>query len=64
MQDYGLVSIITTTWACAGFIADNPQCINSLKNNCIMEAKKYQTNEVVKVFIKYHKYPQNFVSYT
>jgi len=33
-------------------IADNPQQINSLRKNCVMEAKKFQPKEAVGVLIK------------
>ena len=70
MQDYGLVSIITPTWACADFIAETIKSIQAqtyqnwellIQDDC---SKDY-TLEVVKPFmeadnrIKYECNPQN-----
>lgn len=38
MQDYGLVSIITPTWACAAFIAETIKSI---------QAQTYQNRELL-----------------
>lgn len=70
MQDYGLVSIITPTWACADFIAET---INSIQAQTYQnwelliqdDCSKDNTLEVVKSFmeadnrIKYECNPQN-----
>ena len=70
MQDYGLVSIITPTWACANFIAETIQSIQAqtyqnwellIQDDCSTD----NTLEVVKPFmeaderIKYECNPQN-----
>lgn len=70
MQDYGLVSIITPTWACADFIAETIKSIQSqtyqnwellIQDDC----SKDNTLEVVKPFmeadkrIKYECNPKN-----
>lgn len=70
MQDYGLVSIITPTWACADFIAETIKSIQSqtyqnwellIQDDC----SKDNTLKVVKPFmdadnrIKYECNPQN-----
>ena len=70
MQDYGLVSIITPTWACADFIAETIKSIQAqtyqnwellIQDDC----SKDNTLEVVKPFletdgrIKYECNPQN-----
>lgn len=70
MQDYGLVSIITPTWACADFIAETIKSIQAqtyqdwellIQDDC----SKDNTLEVVKSFmeadkrIKYECNPQN-----
>ena len=56
MQDYGLVSIITPTWACADFIAETIKSIQAqtyqnwellIQDDC----SKDNTLEVVKPFI-------------
>lgn len=57
MQDYGLVSIITPTWACADFIAETIKSIQCqtyqnwellIQDDC----SKDNTLEVVKPFMK------------
>ena len=70
MQDYGLVSIITPTWACADFIAETIKSIQAqtyqnwellIQDDC----SKDNTLEVVKPFmeadkrIKYECNPEN-----
>lgn len=70
MQDYGLVSIITPTWACADFIAETIRSIQAqtyqnwellIQDDC----SKDNTLEVVKPYmeadhrIKYERNPQN-----
>ena len=70
MQDYGLVSIITPTWACAAFIAETIKSIQAqtyqnweilIQDDC----SKDNTLEVVKPYmeadkrIKYECNPQN-----
>ena len=70
MQDYGLVSVITPTWACADFIAETIKSIQAqtyqnwellIQDDC----SKDNTLEVVKPFmetdgrIKYECNPQN-----
>ena len=70
MQDYGLVSIITPTWACADFIAETIRSIQaqSYQNWELLiqdDCSKDNTLEVVKPFmetderIKYECNPQN-----
>ena len=57
MQDYGLVSIITPTWACANFIAETIRSVQSqtyqnwellIQDDC----SKDNTKEVVKPFVE------------
>lgn len=57
MQDYGLVSIITPTWACADFIAETIRSVQAqtyqnwellIQDDC----SKDNTLEVVKPFIE------------
>ena len=70
MQDYGLVSIITPTWACAGFIGETIRSVQAqtyqswellIQDDC----SKDKTLEVVKPYmdndtrIKYECNPQN-----
>lgn len=70
MKDYGLVSIITPTWACADFIGETIRSVQAqtyqnwellIQDDC----SKDKTLEVVKLFmeadvqIKYECYPQN-----
>ena len=70
MQDYGLVSIITPTWACADFIAETIRSIQaqSYQNWELLiqdDCSKDNTLEIVKPFmeadkrIKYECNPQN-----
>ena len=60
MQDYGLVSIITPTWACADFIAETIKSIQAqtyqnwellIQDDC----SKDNTLEVVKPFMEADK---------
>lgn len=57
MQDYGLVSIITPTWSCAGFISDTIESVLAqtysnwellIQDDC----SKDDTADVVKPFVE------------
>lgn len=60
MQDYGLVSIITPTWACAGFISDTIRSVMAqtyqhwellIQDDCSTDS----THKVVQPFVKIDK---------